>query len=397
MEAQLQWLLIELALCGVQQRRPDRTLLQEMDWQKIYHACRWHSIGALCATAVEAALNEPDAWQMTKTQQAVWKDWQQERLKSLRKTALMGAERDALQEFLERQGIWYLPLKGIVLQDLYPQPGTRQMADNDILFDAAYRETVRDWFCARGYTVESYGKSDHDVYQKPPVFNFEMHNSLFSSVTHKKAWVDYYASVRGRLQPVAGRRCELAFTPEDFYVYYMVHAAKHHDGSGTGLRTLMDELLYLRRYEATLDWSYIERQLQQLEILEWEYALRCAAQQLRAWQGQRMETFVATLAPEIQILLKQLLTAGTYGTIQIRVEHKLHEMQPPQTALTRRTKLRYVWRRLVPDRTFFREYYPFFDRHPWLIPFGIVYRVGKALCRKAPLLWQELNYVWKIR
>ena len=49
----------------------------------------------------------------------------------------MDAEREALLDFFEKSGIWYLPLKGAVLNGIYPQYGLRQFAKNDILFDAA--------------------------------------------------------------------------------------------------------------------------------------------------------------------------------------------------------------------------------------------------------------------
>lgn len=44
---------------------------------------------------------------------------------------------------MEQRGIWYLPLKGIILKEFYPSVGMRQMSDNDILFDEAFAEQVR--------------------------------------------------------------------------------------------------------------------------------------------------------------------------------------------------------------------------------------------------------------
>lgn len=46
----------------------------------------------------------------------------------------------------EKAGIWYLPLKGVILKEMYPVYGIRQMADNDILFDFTYRKEVKDIF-----------------------------------------------------------------------------------------------------------------------------------------------------------------------------------------------------------------------------------------------------------
>ena len=76
---------------------------------------------------------------------------------------------------MDSEHIWYLPLKGIILKDYYPSVGMRQMSDNDILFDADAWERVEKHMLSEGYETESVGKGNHDVYQKAPVYNFEMH------------------------------------------------------------------------------------------------------------------------------------------------------------------------------------------------------------------------------
>ena len=53
----------------------------------------------------------------------------------MRKALLFDAERKGILDFMEQRGIWYLPLKGVVLKDYYPAVGMRQMSDNDILYD----------------------------------------------------------------------------------------------------------------------------------------------------------------------------------------------------------------------------------------------------------------------
>ena len=76
---------------------------------------------------------------------------------------------------MDENEIAYLPLKGIILQDVYPKLGMRQMVDNDILIDINKRHLVREYMVENGYTVDGYGKDMHDCYIKSPIFNFEMH------------------------------------------------------------------------------------------------------------------------------------------------------------------------------------------------------------------------------
>ena len=88
-----------------------------------------------------------------------------------------------------------MPLKGAVLKDLYPKHDMRQMADNDILFDVTCQKEIRDYFVSHGYEVISYAKGNHDVYEKPPVYNFEMHTALFGA-GHNEVWAKYYENVK---------------------------------------------------------------------------------------------------------------------------------------------------------------------------------------------------------
>lgn len=96
---------------------------------------------------------------------------------------------------------------------------------------------------SRGYEVEVFEQGNHDVYEKEPVYNFEMHTSLYGAGHHNE-WISYYDRIKDRLRP-KGNRSEYRFTDEDFYVYIMTHMFKHFDGSGTGIRSLLDQYVYL--------------------------------------------------------------------------------------------------------------------------------------------------------
>jgi len=103
--------------------------------------------------------------------------------KAVRKNILLDAERTAIFERFEQQGIWYMPLKGSILKELYPENGMREMADNDILYDSTKQAEVKKIMLSMGYSAESVGKSHHDVYMKPPVLNFELHTLLFGAAS----------------------------------------------------------------------------------------------------------------------------------------------------------------------------------------------------------------------
>lgn len=62
------------------------------------------------------------------------------------------------------------------------------MADQDILYDSSRQNDVMNIMLGLGYSAESIGKSHHDVYHKPPIFNFEMHTALFGPDMIRRGW-----------------------------------------------------------------------------------------------------------------------------------------------------------------------------------------------------------------
>ncbi|MBQ3413161.1 MAG: nucleotidyltransferase family protein [Oscillospiraceae bacterium] len=160
-----------------------------------------------------------------------------------------------------------MPLKGSVLKDLYPIYGMRQMSDNDILIDSFREAEVKKVMEDLGFEAVSYGKGNHDVYHKQPVSNIEIHTSLFVP-SHNKAIYEYYRSVEEKLMPKEG--FERKFSDEDFYIYMIAHEYKHYTNSGTGIRSLLDVYVFLRKHEDDLDKNYIDSELKKLglEIFE---------------------------------------------------------------------------------------------------------------------------------
>lgn len=310
---------IELIRCALEDRTPDQT--EEM-LAEVFPLAKKQSLSALTYLAVSKLpiKNEITA------------KWREENLKAIRKQAMFDAERAKVYEMLENIGSWYMPLKGLILRDYYPQPYLRQMSDNDILFDRSYRGQVKTYFFSQGYEQEQ--EEDewiiHDVYVKKPNLNFEMHFDLFDEDYGNDHFVAYYKNVRERLTDTTDSKCRKAFRPEDFYLYTKVHEYKHFRYYGTGLRSLVDTYLYLKAEGDTLDWAYIQQELEKLGIAAYERDARDLAEQL--FTGQELN-------PQQEEMLTYYLRGGTYGSIGNYVRHKMEG----------ESKGKYIWHRLFPD------------------------------------------------
>jgi len=383
--------LIYLTVCGVLGKTPCSDVLGGMDWKQVLALADGHNLTSLTGICVERAVKEE--YILSEEQNKVYEEWMEAKNKAIRKNILLDVERGELEAYLTQQGIWYMPLKGVVLKEMYPSGSMRQMADNDILFDDAYAENVRVFFTSRGYKIESFGQSNHDVYLKKPVYNFEMHRSLYST-SHQEGWKEYYKDVKQRLRPVTEFR--YAFSNEDFYVYLISHAYKHYSGCGTGLRTLTDVFVCLSGLGEKMNWPYVLEQCQILGMGEYEEKMRSLAGKIFSKEHLevRGECFGSSLLQALTVeekkLLEYLFGSGTYGTLENMINNKLktYEQQGKENA-----KLAYLWKRLFPEMTFYRENYPFLYRHNWLIPGFVVYRLGRGLILRGRDILAEIRAV----
>lgn len=356
--------LIYLMACSLQGTKPDEALLANIDMEALLRLAKAHSVSAMVCMALE----QTDAFQnAAETTRLKWLDAKN---KAVRKNMLLDAERHQLEKEFAEHGIWYMPLKGSILKDWYPKFGMREMADNDILFDPAGRKQVREIFQNRSYKTVSFRKGNHDVYEKAPIYNFEMHVSLFNG-TYKEL-TEQYENVKERLLPVDGTAYQFAFTPEDFYVFVLAHAHKHYSRSGTGIRTLADIYIMNQKLGGTMNWEYVDSELRGLGIFSYERESRELAQKLFGIAELPTE---ANLSEAEQQMLAYYLGASTYGTIENRTLNQMQKLQPDGGAITAHTKRKYLLSRIFPGREWCKACAPTVYKYPVLLPFFWVWRL----------------------
>lgn len=397
---QIAYDMIYLASFGINSKcKPDEKCLDryrtnEENRKELFRMSAKHFIDALTGMTLKQA------------GVALPKYWEERMVKAVRKVLLFDEERKKLCAWMDREHIWYLPLKGIVLKEYYPSIGMRQMSDNDILFDADAWERVEKHMCSEGYETESVGKGNHDVYQKPPVYNFEMHRSLYGRGNDER-WVEYYSDIKNRLlsdQPEvvcdsvhgAGENTTANQTEstnggnisygyhmsdEDFYIYITSHAYKHYSGSGTGIRTLLDFYAYLNAKEESLDFDYIQTECRKLGISDFEKCNRRLCRKVfSSHQIYDRVAFEQSLSADEMEMLKYYLSSGVYGTFERMVENRI-EKQKKTDGRGKLSKLTYYWHRVFPGMELYGNY-PLLVKHKFLIPVYWFYRIVRLLFSK---------------
>lgn len=355
--------LLYLLSCSVNNIVPDKKKLAGMDIDELYSLSKIHTLRACVYTALKAGGIDNN-------------DFSQAYNKAVRKTVLLDTERNAILSEFEKNGIWYLPLKGIILKTLYPKLGMREMADNDILYDRNKQDEVRKIMLSKGYSAEEVGKGYHDVYMKPPVMNFELHTAFFG-INHPDEFRKIYSDPKRIMKTDEGKIYGRHLSDEDFYVFITAHEWKHFIQGGTGLRSLLDCYVYINRKGNSLDWEYITSQLDILGIKDYEKQRRLLAEKI----------FSSPETPELSDaetdLLEKYIIFGTYGTIDNKFNTRVDQFLSEDE---NNSKAKYILRCIFPPSEHMKKYFPFFYKHKLLLPLGYVWRWIRAIFTRSHII-----------
>ena len=100
--------VIYLVSCAIHNNIPDKSLVSEMNIEKVYSLTCKHMLSTIIAIALESA-----GYKDSYSNKAI--------ANSLRRTVIFETNRVSLFQKLEQAGIWYMPLKGLILKDFYPK------------------------------------------------------------------------------------------------------------------------------------------------------------------------------------------------------------------------------------------------------------------------------------
>lgn len=395
--------LLHLLACGLR-GKPACAAPAGLDWARLDKLAVHNSVQNLARFGVKTVLDAPAelraAWELSAKQ-------------VLYKHAMFDIEREAVMAQLAERGLACLPLKGVHIRGYYPRPEMRSFCDNDILYGfvepcpgggyqirgATEAERERsiaqatkasvEVMVARGYEVECEGRGNHESFLKKPFYNFELHRSLVSRTSSLYA---YYENPWKRAVPVEGSSTTFRFEDEDEYLFFVVHAFKHFDTSGCGVRCVADEWAFLDRKGSSMDWKRIERELSIMGegLTAFEASLRGLARAAFGEPGMLDADYRNVLTPEQEAMVLFMLGAGTYGTVAINVERKLNKLDARGAG-----KFAYVRDRVFMPEDQMREAYPTFYQHKVLRPVLPLFRAAKGLVTNRSRLLAELRSIVK--
>lgn len=285
---------------------------------------------------------------------------------SMRQQVAQEYEAERVFSALEKAGIRFLPMKGIVLRPLYPAPEMRISCDVDLFYDKAERARAGELMVSLGYQSDG-ADANHEGFVKGPV-SIELHHNL---MTHFPTIDAYYEDLWSRLIPESDYRFRMS--DEDFYIYSTIHTMKHFAVGGTGIRSVLDVFVYLHA-KPMLDMAYIERELAGIGLLEFHRTLLTLSEVY--FGGQEMP-------PDMQPVSDYILGSGTYG--------KFSQFVANTTAVSKGGRLGYFISRAFPPYRMMAEKHPSLRRFPPALPFYWAGRLLRAAFGRERSLSREVK------
>ena len=342
---------------------PDTVSLQEL-----YAFAKLHNVEAMVFHGLEQL--QPDE------ADPVWQDWQNRAAMLLTQSVVQLAERDALFAAFPAAGIRLLPVKGCWLKEQYPDIDYRQMSDLDMLIEPQKEQEARKLMMALGYQTNPFeDQPNHTGYQKPPYMEVELHTSLLQEDG------GYYDDIWSRALPVEDMPGISRLCAEDAYIYYLLHLYKHLQSAGTGIRSVLDSVVYRGAFP-DMDRQYLRKELEKLGLWDWTLQLEKLAD---CWFSSG-----DPLPEELSEMAVFILCAGSYGTLETYAERQKEKLKEKYRNPVVRFIVYWVMRICRP-RQDMEKSYPVLRKLPILLPVFWVYRAVMVFASRPKGIWSHVK------
>lgn len=325
-------------------------ITQDVDWKTVYDISKNHNITNLVGYAVLTG------------KYTIENDLKQSFLKAM--SGYISHDMHQMQAFaelshaFEKNGIKYMPLKGLVIKSLYPSSDMRNMSDGDILIDTACKDKLNDIMTELGYTFKL--ESNHElIYEKNPHISIELHKMLIP--TYQEDLYEYYGD-GWKLARQAGDTCKYELSNEDMFIYLIAHLAKHYRDAGVGIKQIID--LWIYRNKVELDMEYVSKQLEKLNL---NHFYENIYNLTMSWFENREYDDVAVMMTEF------IINSGTFGNIKNSSSAKAIRNSMNSDA-GKGLKFKYL-RLAFPDLRYMKIVFPVLEKAPVLLPFLWIVRL----------------------
>lgn len=277
-----------------QQYHIEQNLSDEL-LQKVFSLSKAHDVAHLVSAELisQNAIKSDKIKDMFKRQQFI----------ALYRYERLNNELSAACQVLEEADIPYMPLKGSVLRQYYPEPWMRTSSDIDVLVRERDVDAAADAL-VKTLNYSNKGIDEHDVQMYAPSgVHFELHYQTIEKHYLSKAnkvlknlWDEHAVCVSGR---------HYVMSQEIFYFYHIAHMARHFKEGGCGIRFFLD--MWILNHNVAYDEEKRTALLKAGGLLEFA---QNAERLSEIWFGDQTHTQTT------EKMAGYILNSGTHGNKQ---------------------------------------------------------------------------------
>lgn len=323
--------------------------LENVDWQYIWDKSREQNLTGLLASKViklpkDKLPENIDQWNLSMMQTAM----------------IMGDRFDEFErmiEILKENEIEPICLKGIVLKELYGNFALlRTMGDFDVWVEKEKIPKIKEIFISEGYsaTDESMGINVSKGAHFWEIF-FTLEEEFRANC---QEWDKRFPENTVRTEDGI-----LTLNPTYMMAHMMLHLGKHMVREGSGIRSLLDIALFLRKYREEIDYDFVRKACAEQHFENaYVYILNAA--------NQYFDTDIEVEAVDASRFTEYMLTGGVFGAMNGNV--MIHQ------AAKHEDKVGFIRRMFFPTVKMLDYRYTYLKKYPFLLPVAWVHRAFYA-------------------
>ncbi|MFQ9516409.1 MAG: nucleotidyltransferase family protein [Eubacterium sp.] len=337
--------ILELLKCAVTEELPSSPP-ENINWDNVFLFAKKHKIVSTLYFGMQ---------KLSPCQQQSIKNFDNYLL-AYKKALVLDANRTYELEYFkdefEKNNIDYIFLKGSVTKYLYPDTSMRVMSDIDIFYRNADFNLVNQIFTKNGYKILKKEPKEVSFFKSINSVKIEMQTQLIDE--GYETWFNYLKNIWDKCLHEENSH-EYKMTNENFYIYHIIHMAKHFKNGGIGLTHVIDIWIIINSY-TDMNYEYITRELGILKLNIFERNLRML---VSFWFGDFKPD--EDTSRTLELLGNYLFSNGAFG----------RKSQQEANAIVAREDTKISWRKKIfPDRNTMIDYYgSILKRHVWLLPF----------------------------
>ena len=372
-------LFIDIVRKSINSEKPEEVSLSSEEIQKLLILSRRQN---LLPMVYDYLSNTKALVRLDKETRSVWKK---------RAFGLVVRQITQTNEFLnliaDCQEIGYDPVvvKGIICRSLYPVSLVRVSVDEDMFINRRDVDFYNHFFLSQGLHPDKenaeFDKDYEFSYHKEnsPTY-IELHCELFDPAAEGYHDLNRFfdksifdRTVKVLIDDINVRT--LSYT--DHLLFIILHAYKHFIYSGVGIRPICDIGMFADRYSDQIDWQYIRKCLEEVNVFYYVKALFNVIRIHLLPDSRLFKHIIDWNVDEIDIsnLMDDILDSGALGDSSL---DRLHTSNMTLHAVEGH-RGNYVLSSLFPSIRKIKGSYTYLDKYPFLLPVAWTQRIIRYL------------------